>query len=156
MSEPNRRTILKGAGALAMVAAMPRMAQARAPSVLIFYNDDWGGDIIARATKRKIQQWHAVDVDIVTDTEVMLNQIECKRYALAVSNPSFLNTPLVEWKRRARQRDPDLPIVFHSHYFPEDLPRAASEGFATGFIQQPFGVRQLRPVVEPYLSPWML
>lgn len=156
MSELNRRTILQGAGALAMVAAMPPVAQARAPTVLIFCDDNMGGNIIARATKRFIQTWHAADVDIVSDCEAMLSAIERKKYALAMFNPSYLNTPLVDWKRRARQRDPDLPIVFHSHYCRKDLPRAASEGFATGFIQQPFGVRQLRPVVEPYLSPWML
>ncbi|MDF2371398.1 MAG: hypothetical protein P1V21_11470 [Rhizobiaceae bacterium] len=152
MSEPNRRTILKGAGTLVMVATMPPMAQARAPSVLIFYNDDWGGEIIARATKGFIQTWPAVDVDIVSDCEAMLSAIERKKYALAMFNPSYLNTPLVDWKRRARQRDPDLPIVFHSHFCREDLPRAASEGFATEFLQQPFGIRQLKPVVNRYLS----
>lgn len=156
MTELNRRTILQGAGALAMVAAMPSVAQAREPSVLIFYDDDLGENIIARATKRFIQTWHAVDVDIVSDCEAMLSAIERKRYALAVINPIYLNDPLVDWKRRARQRDPGLPIVVHSQYGPEDLPRAASEGFATEFLQQPFGIRQFRPVVNRRLNHWML
>ena len=156
MTELNRRTILKGAGALAMVAAMPSVAQARAPMVLILGRDNTGGDIIAKGIRRRIQLWHAVDVNIVSDCEAMLSAIERKRYALAVINPDYLNVPLVDWKRRARQRDPDLPIVVHSQWSPEELPRAASEGFATGFVQLPFGNRQLRPVVEPYLSRWIL
>jgi DNA-binding NtrC family response regulator len=152
MFEQSRRTILKGAAALTMVAAMPRIAQAREPSVLMFDAGDDIEDMIARFTKRRIQQWHAVDVDIISDFGALLNQIERKRHSFLMLDPRVAIGDLFKWKRRVRQHDPDLPILFNSSQLPDALPRAAFEGVATEFLQRPFGIRQLKPIVGRYLD----
>lgn len=135
-----------------MVAAMPCIAQAREPSVLIFVGGDDIEEVLARCTKRWIKLFHAVEVTTVSDPRVLLSLIARKRHSFLMLDPQVASGDLFDWKQRVRQHDPDLPILFNSSHLPDVLPRAAFEGGATEFLQRPFGVRQLRRVVGRYLG----
>lgn len=152
MSEPSRRGVLKGAGVLAIAAAMPFAASAREPSVLIFDGDEQWGFPIARCSKRFIEGLHDVTVDIVADFELLLSSIEGRKHSLLIVDTQYVSGSLVDWQRQVRRRDSSLPILFNSHHPKEAFPPGAFGVTATGFIQQPYSRRDIQSIVSGYLG----
>lgn len=152
MIEPDRRTLLKGAGALALSAALPTAALAREPSVLLF---GVASDcLVAEYMARTFWRYHCVEPVIATCHEDMLKLIACKRYVLVVSDPHFIDGSVLAWKQRLRQLDPDLPVLFQTGHDLAGFPPAAFEGPATDLLLQPFSLKQLKLAARLHLARW--
>ena len=152
MTEPSRRGVLKGAGVLALTAAMPFAASARDPSVLIFDGDEQWGFPIARGCKRFIEGLHDVTVDIVADFELLLRSIQGRKHSLLIVDTQYVSCSLVDWQGQVRRRDPSLPILFNSHHPKEAFAPGTFGAPATGFIQQPYSRRDIQSIVSGCLG----